>query len=149
MARYRLTARRRAALRKAQAASARRRRGRNLVIGAGVVGAAVFGYKSGSRYMEARAFHKQVNGRKYGYREHLGVQARSRSKARKNFLKRVPAILKNTPIKTKIKGRRGDLYAKNPYVAMIDAKDGRKLKFRMAYRDLKHGYSNYYDFEGE
>lgn len=138
MAIRRMTAARKAALRKAQLASARKRRRRRVAAGIGISAVALFGIKSTSRYREAKSFHNQVNGEKYSYPTHLRVQATRRKEVRKNFYKAVPRIIKNTPMKTRIG------HVNNPWTHRIDAKDGRRLKAKLAWSNLKAGYRNYY-----
>lgn len=140
------TVKQRAALRKAQLASARKRKkriGAKVLGGAALVGAAVFGYKSGSRYVEARQFHRQVNQRSYSYPEHVYTQAASRAKARRTFAKQMKGIIKNDPMNVSI--RRSPI--KNQYASRIDQMATPKRRFKAAVNGLKKGYSNQYEFE--
>ena len=140
MKRHVMTARRKAALRKAQLSSARKRR-RRVAAGLALIGAGAFAYKSGRRYNEARQFYKAVHQEKYSYRDHVRAQSRRRREARRGFYRAVPRILRNDPIVGNIK-KAG---LKNPYMHIIDSKDSRKLKAKLAYRSLKAGYRNYYN----
>lgn len=150
MARTARTAKQRAALRKAQLASARKRKGRKrhtrlkVLGGAAILGTAVFGYKSVSRYREAKQFHNQVNERSYSYPEHVYTQSVRRAKARRTFARQVKGIALNQPMNISI--RRSPI--KNQYANRLDAAT-RTKRLKAAVRGLKAGYDNYYTFELE